>query len=133
MIGLLDELAVQPGFRHYTLAFPTARANSSHVLGFHLDPFTLVQSSLVITNVSLSLAGVSEPFTLSMTTNKVGGSFVYELNGEPNHEYHVQASTNLVDWTNICTLLNTNGTVRFFDQDSTNNNQRFYRALVAPE
>ena len=100
------------------------------MLGFRLDPFTNIQSSVTVTNVMLKQVGVSQPFSLSVVTNSSNG-LVYQLTGEAGFEYTVQASTNLVDWTEIATLANTNGIVRFFDQTATNAPMKFYRG-VAP-
>jgi probable HAF family extracellular repeat protein len=130
MIGLIDEIAVQPGFQHYDLSFQNTAPNTSHVIGFHLDPFTSVQSSIIVTNIVLGCSGVSQPPVLSITTNTSNGLLVYQLTGQLG-SYNVQASTDLVTWTNIAVLANTNGTVQFTDQNSTNYPRRFYQA-VAP-
>ena len=129
MIGFLDEAVVQPGLQHYTLSFPNAVANTSHILGFHLDPFTNVQSTMTITNIVTGCAGVSHPFSLSITTNRSNWSLVYRLTGQPA-SYTVQASVNLLSWTNIAILLHTNGIVNFVDQNSTNYPCRFYRVTA---
>ena len=129
MLGLLDEVAVQPGFQRYTLSFPSAAANTSHVLGFHLDPFTNVQSTITLTNIITGFAGVSQPCSLSISTNASNGLLVYQLTGQPA-TYTVQASIDLLNWTNIAILANTIGTVNFVDQNSTNYTQRFYRATA---
>ena len=99
------------------------------MLGFRLDPFTNIQSVVVVTNVNTSYVGVSQPFTLAVTGN-TNGLLLYEMNGQAGFEYTIQASTNLIGWTEIALLANTNGTVQFFDQDSTNYPHRFYRAVA---
>ncbi len=129
IIGLIDERVVNTN--HYMFQFPNATANSSHILGFRLDPFTNIQSVVTVTNVVLNQVGVSQPFSLSLAGSTANGALVYELVGEAGFEYRIQSSTNLVNWTDIITLVNTNGAVRFFDQDSTNYPTIFYRA-VAP-
>lgn len=128
VIGSVDERVVSSG--NYKFSFPNATANTTHMLGFRLDPFTNIQSSVTVTNVMLKQVGVSQPFSLSVVTNSSNG-LVYQLTGEAGFEYTVQASTNLVDWTEIATLANTNGIVRFFDQTATNAPMKFYRG-VAP-
>ncbi|MDE1940501.1 MAG: formylglycine-generating enzyme family protein [Patescibacteria group bacterium] len=132
-IGTLDERAIGQGVAHYTLHFPVTEANSTHVLSFRLDPFTNVQSTIVITNAVLSQQGVTQPFSLSATTNRINGAIVWQLTGQAGFDYGLQASTNLVstNWTQIAVLENTNGMVSFYDQTSTNYPTRFYRA-VAP-
>jgi len=131
-LGSVDEQAVLPGLRHYTYAFPNTTAGSTHVLSFRVDPFTNMQSIVIVTNIVLGIAGPSEPFRLSMTTNMIGNLRVMELTGQSNFNYSVEASTNLINWQTIAWLVNTNGSVRFFDQGSTNFGQRFYRASYAP-
>lgn len=130
-LGSLDERAIQPGLQHYSFAFPVAKGNSTHILGFRIDPFTNIQSSVIVTNISLGLAGVSQAFSLSVTTNFVGNRRVLELIGQPGINYTVEASTNLINWEAVAVLVNTNGAVRFFEQSTNSFTQRFYRA-VAP-
>jgi probable HAF family extracellular repeat protein len=130
-IGIVDERVVQPGFQHYIFTFPNAIANTTHMLGFRLDPFTNVQSSILLTNITLNQVGVSQPFSLSITTNLANGLPVYRLDGQAGFNYIVQASTNLIVWNDIAILVNTNGSVFFYDQDSVNHRQRFYRTTAA--
>jgi hypothetical protein len=131
MIGLIDEVAVQPGFQHYNLSFPNTAANTSHVLGFHLDPFTDVQSSITLTNVFTGFVGVSQSPLLTVATNTSNGLLVYKLTGQLG-SYTVQASADLTstNWINIAILANTTGTVTFIDPNSTNYPCRFYRAVA---
>jgi hypothetical protein len=131
VIGTIDESVVGEGVGQYSMSFPVTQSNSTHVLSFRLDPFTNVQSTIVLTNVLLSQSGVTQPFTLSTTTNTVNGFLLWQLTGEPGFDYGLQASSNLVDWNQIAVLENTNGAVTFYDPDSTNYSCRFYRA-VAP-
>jgi probable HAF family extracellular repeat protein len=127
MIGEVDEAAVQPGLQYYVFSFPNTAPNTSHVLGFHVDPFTSVHSSLILTNIVTGSVGVVQPFSLSITTNKSDGLLVYQLTGQPG-VYTVQSSADLLDWTTIAYLANTNGTINFVDQNSTNYSCQFYRA-----
>jgi hypothetical protein len=133
MIGAVDERVVEPGLQHYMFTFRQAAAYTTHMLGFRLDPFTNVESSILLTNIILNQVGVSQPFSLSLTTNMVNGLRVLRLDGEAGFNYNIQASTELgsTNWTDVAILENTNGTVFFYDPDSINYNQRYYRA-VAP-
>jgi hypothetical protein len=81
--------------------------------------------------IYLSIPPPGQPLTLSVATNASGGSPLFQLTGESGYNYTVQASTNLVNWTNIVSVVNTNGMVPFTDPASANYKQRFYRA-VAP-
>jgi len=130
MLGSIDEQAILTGFRRYTYSFSNAKANSLNMLGFRIDPFTNIQSIVTVTNIVLGISGPSESFRLSMTTNNVNNIPVMELIGPPNFNYIVEISTNLINWKPIFWLVNTNGSVHFFDQTSTNHTQRFYRAVV---
>lgn len=131
VIGTLDERVIGAGAAQYSMRFPVTQSNSTHVLSFRIDPFTNIQSTVVLTNVMLGQVGVTQPFTLSVTPNTTNGAIVYQLNGESGFDYGLQASSNLLDWTQIAILENTNGSVTFFDEASTNYPMRFYRA-VAP-
>jgi len=132
VIGTLDEQAVSPGIQHYHLSFPNAQANSSHVLGLRLDPFTSIQSAVTLTNIVLNQVGVSQPFSLSVTTNMVNGHRVMRLDGETGFSYNIQASAAVANtnWTDIAILINTNQTGLFYDKDSTNYSHRYYRVVM---
>jgi len=82
--------------------------------------------------IYLSLPPPGQSSALSVATNGYNGLPVFQLTGQPGYSYAVEASTNLVDWTNIAVLVNTNGTVPFTDPASSNYNQRFYRAVISP-
>ncbi len=130
-IGTLDERFTAPGTQHYSFTFPNANANSVHVLGFRLDPFTNIQSTIMITNVVMNQVGPSQPFSLSVTTNTIGGLLVYQLTGQAGFDYDVQVSTNLTstNWSDMAILVNTNGTVNFYDPDTVRYPMKFYRAV----
>jgi hypothetical protein len=51
------------------------------------------------------------------------------LMGAAGYSYLLQASSNLLDWTPIATLVNTNGEVQFTDSEIARLGHRFYRAL----
>lgn len=128
-LGTVDERIVQSGFQRYSFGFPRTTGDSTHLLGFRLDPFTNIQSSVIITNVSIGLAGVSEPFTLSVT-GMTNGTQVMQLTGPAGYTYSVELSSNLINWSVMAMLANTNGIVRFLDTESTNAPMRFYRAVT---
>lgn len=131
-VGTVDERLTPSGFQHYSFTFQNAIPNTTHALGFRLDPFTSVQSSMLLTNIVLNQVGVSQPFYLSMTTNLVNGLRVMRLDGEPGFSYNVQTIADLADtnWTDIAILANTNGTVFFYDERQNNFAQRFYRVVT---
>jgi hypothetical protein len=53
-------------------------------------------------------------------------------NSQPDRRYEVRASTNVLDWQTLCTLLATNTTIGFSDTNSAAFDQRFYRAVTLP-
>jgi hypothetical protein len=80
--------------------------------------------------IYVSLPPPSEPSALSVATSTSNGLPSFQFTGQPGYTYVVQASTNLANWTNIATIVNSNGTVPFTDPDSTNYEQRYYRTVV---
>lgn len=81
--------------------------------------------------IYLSLPPPSQPSALSVPAYSSQGVPTFQLTGQAGYTYIIEASTDLVNWADIATLVNTNGTVTFSDPSSTNYPQRFYRA-VAP-
>jgi len=128
LLGVFDERVIPPGLTNYFLSLPDTFGCGQHLLGFRLDPYTNITSSILVTNAALGFSGLTEPFSLAFTGAVTNGLQVLALTG-PNYNYAVQASTNLTDWTPIATLVNTNGRVDFFDPASTNSH-RFYRAIA---
>ena len=82
-------------------------------------------------SIYLALPPPSQPLALSAATTTSNGMPIFQLTGQAGYSYTVQVSCDLLDWTNLATVVNTNGTVQFTDPASTNCKQRFYRA-VAP-
>ncbi len=133
VIGAVDERLVGQGIQHYRMQFPLAPSFTTHIIGFRLDDFTInITSVVTLTNMVLSASGVTEPFSLSPTTNIANGSPEFRLSGPAGFDYGLQASTDCFNWTQIAILENINGKVNFHDQNMTNYPVcRFYRA-VAP-
>jgi hypothetical protein len=52
------------------------------------------------------------------------------IDGEPGQSYSVEASTDLVTWTEVATVEEINGTLRFPDPQRTEWRQRFYRVRI---
>lgn len=129
-IGSIDERVVLPGLLHYTYALPSIATNGSYTLGFRLDSFSDTASSMAITNVAFGFIGIREPLVLSVIGTDANSSYIFSLTGPSGYNYRVESSTNLLDWSTIAILVNTNGIVNFSDPSSTNTNRRFYRAAV---
>ncbi len=130
LLGFIDEAEVQSGLQHHIMAFPIASAGTSHVLGFHLDPFALLSSSISMTNIMVGWAGVTQRPTLSVA-GLTNGLIVFQLSGQEDN-YEIQATTNLLstNWIDVALIANTADTAEFTDQSSTNYLMRFYRAIA---
>ncbi|MBI2924123.1 MAG: SUMF1/EgtB/PvdO family nonheme iron enzyme [Verrucomicrobia bacterium] len=128
-IGMVDESVTLAGLRSYTFALPAVFEAGHYALGFSLDPFTNVVSSVTVTNISTGYTGLTNPIALSATNSVGNATPVFTLTADAGFNYLIQASTNLIDWTPFAVLLNTNGVVQFVDPAITNLSRRFYRAL----
>ncbi|MDO8590680.1 MAG: SUMF1/EgtB/PvdO family nonheme iron enzyme [bacterium] len=129
VIGSIDERVISKGLRQYTFPLPETAEKGTRTFGFRLDAFSAIQSSVTVTNVALGFVGIREPFLLSFTGVSNNGLPVLQLTGPAGFNYRVESSTNLVSWSTIAILVNTNGVVRFVDSTSTNATARFYRAV----
>ncbi|MDO8482893.1 MAG: hypothetical protein Q7S86_03690, partial [bacterium] len=129
VIGSIDERMVSAGIHKYTFPIPETATGGTRTLGFRLDAFSAIQSSVTVTNVALGFAGLREPFSLSFVGTDPTGLPLLQLNGPSGFNYRVETSTNLVDWETTAILVNTNGVVRF-TATTTNTTAQFYRAAV---
>ena len=87
---------------------------------------------LVIKSFEFVPLGSPEPARLTQFKAASDGSVQFTINGEPDWHYLVQASADLLDWQNLATVLATNTSVPFKDDDSVGSNHRFYRAVTLP-
>jgi hypothetical protein len=111
----------------------------SHILRIDVDSTGVIGESDETDNsysrtfvVSSSTSTPPQVTGPSFSTN---GTFQFTLTGISNRTYQVSASTNLLSWDLIATILNTNanGVIRFSDPASTNLPRRYYRtSLVVP-
>lgn len=129
-IGAVDESVTLAGLHSYTFALPTVFEAGNYALGFSLDRFTNVVSSLTVTNVATGFVGVTQPITLAALGFATNGAPVLKLTGAPGYNYLIQASTNLLDWTPTALLVNTNGTAFFAEPGPASKTARFYRATL---
>lgn len=130
VISSVDERVTTSGMHQYSFPIPETATNGIRALGFRLDAFSAIQSSVIITNVALGFAGMREPFSLSLTGVNPNGMPLLELMGPAGFNYTVETSTNLTDWATTALLINTNGMVRFIDPNTNNATARFYRAAA---
>lgn len=71
------------------------------------------------------------PRILAGSLVRTNGQFKFTLQSQPGSRFVIQASTNLVNWTNLATVTNVLGTIPFTDS-ATNFKWRFYRAREQP-
>jgi hypothetical protein len=64
-----------------------------------------------------------------LTAMLSGGVFHVYADGPDGALFRLEASTDLLNWTPLCTNQVFNGAIDFVDPDSTANQSRFYRAL----
>ena len=87
---------------------------------------TVSDDAGVITNFTIYLA-VYPTAAATLTPTKVAsGPFSFNVSGVPGFGYHVQASTNLVDWESVQTNL---APFVVMDPDAGLYSQRFYRTI----
>jgi len=127
VIATVDERAVLTGSGSYRFSLADTFPAGTYALGFRLDSFTNITSSVTVTNVAAGFAGNASPMSLDVSSTN-NGMFM-TLSGPSPYNYLVEASTNLVDWTPFAILANTNGAVMFYDPDAANYKQRFYRTV----
>jgi len=58
------------------------------------------------------------------------GSFQFTVNGTTRRTYTVQISSNLLDWTSLASLVNTNSIMYFRDPTAASSAWRYYRVVV---
>jgi alpha-tubulin suppressor-like RCC1 family protein len=76
--------------------------------------------------------GVSQPpLIVARSLVRTNGQFKFTLQSQPGSRFVIQASTNLVNWTNLVTVTNVLGTIPFTDT-AANFKWRFYRAREQP-
>ena len=82
---------------------------------------------VVIKNFNFVPLGTSAPATFK-GISLASGQFKSVLTVQPDYHYTVQASANLLQWTNLVTILATNTTINFADTNLPAAGSRFYRA-----
>lgn len=128
-IGVIDERVALAGLQRYIFPLPGRFNTGDHVLGFRLDPFTPTSSSITVTNVATGFTGVTGAFSLKIGSTLTNGMRPLTLNSPAGYNYSIEASADLTNWTTIAMLVNTDGTVNFFDAAATNFDKRFYRPV----
>jgi hypothetical protein len=91
---------------------------------------TVVTNALGAVTSAVASITVVLPPKLSPPTFSTNGAIRLTLQGTAGHNYRLDASTNLVLWTNLITLSNTVAPIVFTDPAASNFVRRFYRATL---
>lgn len=76
---------------------------------------------------------VAPPPWLTIPEVPSNGTFRFSLNAYPNRDYEIQVTTNLVSWTPLTTISQTNPSGPVADAAGTNAPSRYYRAQLIPK
>ena len=110
-----------------TLALPNVQTNQA---GSYRVIVTNSYGS-VTSQVAVLTVVPPPPRILAGSLVRTNGQFKFTLQSQPGSRFVIQASTNLVNWTNLATVTNVLGTIPFTDT-ATNFKWRFYRAREQP-
>ncbi len=72
------------------------------------------------------------PFQLGAATTFANGNVQLVFSGAPGSQYVIQASSNLVDWLPLATLLDSTNPVTYLDTNAMPLVNRFYRVVTSP-
>jgi hypothetical protein len=95
--------------------------------------------SVVVTNATGSVTSANVLLNLTTTTPALpqvsgsvytNGTFSLTVNGDAGHDYIIQVSTDLKNWTNIYTNLAATPPFTWSDTGAGNFNQRYYRIEI---
>jgi hypothetical protein len=128
-----------PGYQWRFNNSPIGGATASSYTRVNVQTNDVGNYSVLVTNVAGSLAGSDAALTLippqpsqfQLITLLPDHTLQLVINGEPGATYAIEVSTNLLDWSTLTNLVNTNGTIEFNVGDTTSDAQRFFRARLA--
>jgi hypothetical protein len=84
------------------------------------------------TNVTLTVSGSGPARPQLSSVVYTNGVFCLTVSGDPGHDYILQTSSNLTDWSSIFTDSMPTPPFNWSDGNAGNFTQRFYRVLVGP-
>ena len=90
-----------------------------------------VSSSVVLAVVCTNLPP-AQPGHFDSICRRADGAVQFSMSGTPGSSYIVEWTSDLVGWSNLCTVSDTNGLFLWVDACATNGGQRFYRMRVGP-
>jgi len=96
---------------------------------FHQGDYRVVVSNVgASVTSSVATLTLNLPPQLSEVMRLPNGSVSFMISGAPNRTYFVEASANLTNWTNLGSVLYTNGLMPYLDATASSHTNRFYRA-----
>ena len=116
-----------PGATNAVLILSNVQAAN---IGVYSVIVTNLTGSAASTNASLLLPGsiFAAPQVCGLIYNH--GIFSMNINGDAGHDYVIQASTNLTDWTSIDTNFMPVLPFIWNDSNASNYNRRYYRVQI---
>ncbi|HXR48465.1 MAG TPA: Ig-like domain-containing protein [Candidatus Limnocylindrales bacterium] len=94
-----------------------------------LTPSTNTPPDYLLGFPRCAAAIILDPKPCAASSALPGGCFHFTAPGPDAAWFYVQCSTDLVNWTTICTNQVINGSIDFVDPDAAGNPSRFYRAV----
>lgn len=129
-IGEIDERNVLPGVQSYFFEVDGSYTDRNNSLGFRLDQFSAVISTVSVSNVTTGYGGVSGPMNLAVGKLPANPAPILTLTGLTNYTYLIEASEDLLNWEPMAAVtLDAGVTVSFEDLDAHLFPKRFYRAV----
>ena len=129
-IGQIDERYATTGNSNYIFAISSAYLDKSNSLGFRLDQFSGVLSSIAVSNVAVGLSGLATQHKLTIASPAGGAAPVLTLTGALGYTYIVESSTDLINWVQMAGVtLDTAATSLLNDPSASTVPKKFYRAV----
>jgi hypothetical protein len=116
----------------------TYPAGTNTFLACETGNYSVVVSNLVgmvtsaVATVTFTNLPPALPGHLDSICRAADGTIKLTMTGTACTNYILQASGDLVGWSNLCTLSGSNGLFWWVDPGATNGGQRFYRPRLAP-
>ena len=129
-IGRIEEQVALSGMQSYTFDVPSVFFDRNNSLGFRLDQFSGVQSSISVSNVATGFGGLPTAPKLKIETVTGIPTPVLTVTGTQNFTYLIETSPDLVNWEPMAAVtLDTGMNAALTDPDATGLQLRFYRAV----
>ena len=129
-IGQIDERDVLPGVQTYTFGITGTFLDRSNSLGFRIDQFSAVASSVSVTNVATGFGGLPNSPKLKIENISGISTPVLTLTGTVNYTYLVETSQDLLNWEPMAAVtLETGVAAALTDPSAPGLQMRFYRAV----